>query len=132
MSNKVGLLRFGAVGVVNTIVDFAIFITLVRYFEWNLLLANAVSYLIAVSNSYVLNLIWTFTKSQGAKFGAHSYLLFVTVNTVGFLIGSVVIWLLQDILIPEFGKLLSITFTLVWNYFATKRFVIESGKLSEQ
>lgn len=131
MSNKAGLLRFGVVGVVNTIVDFAIFITLVRYFEWNLLLANAVSYIIAVSNSYVLNLIWTFRKSEGAKFGAHSYMLFVVVNTVGFLIGSLVIWQLQDIVIPEFAKLMSIAITLIWNFFATKHFVIERGKLSE-
>lgn len=131
MNNKVGLLKFGAVGVVNTILDFAIFITLVRYFEWNLLLANAVSYIVAVTNSYVLNLLWTFTKSQGAKFGAHSYLRFVTVNTVGFLIGSVVIWQLHDILTPEFAKLISIIITLAWNYFATKRFVIERENYSE-
>lgn len=131
MSNKIGLLRFGAVGVVNTIIDFAIFITLVRYFEWNLLLANTMAYIFAVSNSYVLNLIWTFRKSEGAKFGAHSYMLFVTVNTVGFMIGSLVIWQLQDIVIPEFAKLMSIAVTLVWNFFATKRFVIEKGKFSE-
>jgi len=127
MNNKVGLLRFGAVGAVNTIIDFSVFITLVRYFEWNLLLANTVSYIIAVSNSYILNLIWTFRKSQGAKLGVHSYMLFVTVNTVGFLIGSLVIWELQEVVIPEFAKLMSIAITLIWNYFATKRFVIERG-----
>jgi len=131
MCNKDGLLRFAAVGVFITIIDFVIFITLVRYFEWNIILANVVSYFIAVSNSYVLNLVWTFRKSDGAKFGAKSFILFVTVNTVGFLIGSLVIWQLQRVVIPEFAKLSSIPVTLVWNFFATKRFVIERGKLSE-
>lgn len=128
MNNKIRFLKFGAVGVVNTAVDFIVFVTLVRWLHWNPLLANSASYTVAVSNSYVLNLLWTFRKRDGARLGLRSFVIFVSVNSVGFLIGSAVIWKLQSLMMVEAAKLIAIAVTLIWNFFGTKYFVIDRRK----
>ena len=77
-----GLFRFGAVGVVNTVVDFSVFAMLALGFDFNLLVANVIAYLVAVTNSFVLNHRFTF-KDHGLRSVLAAYVRFVAVNESG-------------------------------------------------
>lgn len=131
MENRFRFIKFGVVGVLNTALDFFVFVTLIRIFDWDPLVANCLSYSVAVSNSYVLNLIWTFRGKNGASFSLQSFLTFVAVNSVGFLIGTFVIWQLKSVVVAELAKIFAIGLTLVWNFCGTKYFVIDRRKKNE-
>lgn len=74
---------FGAVGIVNTGLDFGIFWTAVQQFDWPLVPANILSWLVAVSGSYVMNSFITFAAESGRKLTARSYATFVASGLVG-------------------------------------------------
>src|SRR5690606_21697418 len=74
---RFGLLRkagsFAAVGVVNTLVDFAIFAAAVTLLEWPLVPANVLSWLVAVTGSYVMNSYTTFAAESGRQLTGRAY-----------------------------------------------------------
>jgi putative flippase GtrA len=76
-------LSFGMVGVVNTILDFGMF----WLFAWKLGLplvgANTLSWIIAVSCSYVMNSLFTFAAESGRRLTWRSYATFVISGIAG-------------------------------------------------
>ena len=59
--------RFALVGVVNASVDFGVYSLMRFYFGLPLIVANLVSWTIAVSGSYVMNSKFTFAAESGAN-----------------------------------------------------------------
>ncbi len=113
-------LCFGLVGVVNTLIDFGLFVLLYRLLHLDPLLANALAFWVAVSNSYWLNHRWTFAGSQPSIRAYGRFLLF---NAGGLLISSLVILWLGPVLGAELAKLLAIVLAFLWNFTASKLFV---------
>src|SRR5271157_3898121 len=58
------LVRFGLVGVMNTLVTLAVIFILMEVFRLNYLLANVCGYALGLVNSFLWNKLWTF-KSRG-------------------------------------------------------------------
>jgi putative flippase GtrA len=90
-------LSFGLVGLVNLAVDFGVFSLGYFYFGWPIVVANVVSWIVAVSNSYVLNSLTTFAVESGRTLRLRDYLTFcvsqtggLVTNTLTVLIGSYV------------------------------------------
>ncbi|MEI6144422.1 MAG: GtrA family protein [Candidatus Berkelbacteria bacterium] len=94
--NVVQFLKFVAVGILNTLVDWAVFYLLVFFaIPGQPLLAKAISFTVAVLNSFILNSIWTFRdefyssiKDKSLKFYrlANFFIRFILVSLVGFAI----------------------------------------------
>lgn len=126
-------LRFSLVGVLNTTLDFAIFVSLIQVFDISVMWANVIAYVVAVTNSFLINRIWTF---RGSKTQTHevfpAYIRFVAVNSVGMLLGTIVIYILMPILRVEIAKVVSISVSLVWNYFGSSRWVFMSKEVDER
>jgi putative flippase GtrA len=74
---------FGLVGVVNTGVDFCIFWVAAQEFGLPLVVANVISWTIAVSGSYVMNSMFTFAAESGRKLGWRPYGTFLASGVVG-------------------------------------------------
>ena len=76
---------FGMVGVVNTLFDFGMF----WLFAWKLGLplvgANTLSWIIAVSCSYVMNSMFTFAAESGRRLSWRSYATFVVSGIAGLI-----------------------------------------------
>jgi putative flippase GtrA len=74
---------FGMVGVVNTTLDFGMF----WLFAWKLGLplvaANTLSWIIAVSGSYVMNSMFTFAAESGRRLNRRAYVTFVVSGVAG-------------------------------------------------
>ena len=76
---------FAAVGVVNSVIDFSVFWTAVQVFAAPLVLANVVAWMIAVTNSYVMNSFVTFARESGRQLRWRAYATFVGANVVGLI-----------------------------------------------
>lgn len=120
-------IRFGLVGVVNTGVDFIVFVLLYRVVGLDPLLANTIAFFIAVSNSYLMNHRWTFRRPN-ASISFTAYARFVVLNAGGLLIGTLVILLLEGVIPLEFAKIIAAGLTYIWNYTASKLFVFNTKK----
>ena len=89
------LIRFLLVGVVNTAIQYVVFVVLYEVVGINYLLASIAGYCLGVLNSYLLNRRWTFASGnarilpEAVRFttvnllalGANTGLLFVLVST---------------------------------------------------
>ena len=74
---------FGLVGVVNTFIDFGVFWVGAWKFGLPLVAANTLSWIIAVSCSYVMNSMFTFAAESGRKLSWRAYATFVVSGIVG-------------------------------------------------
>lgn len=126
------VVRFGAVGVVNTLIDFAVLNLLLALFGvtggWPLVLCNAVAFLGASLNSYFLNKRWTFAQKGSASL--RQYAVFLVLAVGGLAINSVVLYLLvtgisrpswvSPTLWVNVAKAAATVASLVWNYLACR------------
>ena len=121
-------LRFGLVGIVNTAVDFVVFVLLYRGTGLDPLLCNVVAFLVAVTNSYLLNHHWTF-RGSGSTLSFVAYVRFAALNAGGLVIGTLAILLLGRFMPLELAKLIAAGLTLIWNYTCSKLFVFNTEKI---
>jgi putative flippase GtrA len=63
--NWVQLAKFAAVGASGYIVNLAVYTALLRGAGWHYLYAATVSFLVAVTNNYLWNRLWTFRDQRG-------------------------------------------------------------------
>lgn len=81
-------IRFGIVGVINTLIDFLLFFTLHNFFDWHIIPANITSFTIAVSNSYLLNKYWSFSYVDTGKFSLSQFCIFVLTSIIALLLNT--------------------------------------------
>ncbi|MGG2094000.1 GtrA family protein [Bacillus sp. S13(2024)] len=90
------ILKFLAVGVLNTGIDIMIF-TLLVMGETPFLLAQWISYSCGVASSYLLNRQWTF-QQKGRKQVAKEPLKFICVNLLSLVVVSLILSSMHDTL----------------------------------
>jgi len=117
--------RFAVVGVVNTGVDFCVFMVAITYLTSSLIAANLSSWAVAVTGSYVMNSFITFAVESGRQLSLSAFVRFVgsaifalIANTTALLIAVKV--LLLPVLV---GKVLAIGVSFAVN-FSLARFVV--------
>ncbi len=111
--------KFGLVGVVNTVIDMGVFVVLQRFLHVPYLIANIFAFATAATNSYVLNRRWTFRST--APDWHREMVQFFTVTIVGFLCNEGLLYLLvaHAHLPPVVAKILAVV-TVVWNFLANR------------
>ncbi len=117
--------RFAMVGLVNTTIDFGLFMLLYAKLGFDPILANIFAFLLAVTNSYFLNSRWTFDSSKHS-ISLSSFIRFVMVSSAGLAISITTIILLDGYIAVEIAKLLATILTLLWN-FTTSKLLIFNG-----
>jgi putative flippase GtrA len=73
-------LRFGAVGLVNTVIGLMAIYSFIYFFNANPALANAIGYAIGLAVSFILNRFWTFGDTQAIAKVLPSYLLAAAIS----------------------------------------------------
>ena len=128
--------KFGMVGFMNTVIDFSIFNFLawqtgIYEGEWIFLL-NAISFAVAVNNSYFWNKYWTF-RAKGPALAPLQMSQFLIISLIGVAINSSIVYSFTTY-IPSFfnlskelwlniAKVMATGATLVWN-FAWYKFIV--------
>jgi putative flippase GtrA len=114
---------FALVGLVNTVVDYGVF--LAGYYLVNLPLvpANVLAWLVAVSGSYVMNCYITFAAESGRELRWRAYAAFVASGVAGVIINTAVLVLASRWMPVPAAKLLAIAASFVVN-FSLSHFVV--------
>lgn len=113
---------FGSVGVLNTAVDFIVFVILTHFFSLFYAIAQVLSYSAGMLNSYFWNSRFTFSGSARTK---SRFIRFVILNVAVLLITLVV--MRTFIFLPLYAdKLISTIVGLAFNFILSKFWVFKS------
>jgi putative flippase GtrA len=114
---------FGLVGLVNLVVDFAVFSLGYFYFGLPIIAANVIAWTVAVGNSYVLNTFTTFAAESGRKLRLRDYLTFCASQTAGLVTNTATVFVGSYFMPVLAAKLLAIAAGFLVN-FSLSHFVV--------
>ena len=95
--------KVGVVGVVNTVVSFALFNLFLIGFDWSSVASVSVAFAITTFLSYLLNRSWTFELRDGKLSGRETF-QFYAVNGAAWAVTAGIMWLAESL----FGPLSSV------------------------
>ncbi|OHE72268.1 MAG: hypothetical protein A2Z99_19715 [Treponema sp. GWB1_62_6] len=132
---KEPFVKFAVVGSIGTITNLAVFHILADRIHWNALMASAISFCLAVSQNYLLNAAWTFSRGKSSpkhpKLSFRQYLLFVSSSLAGLGVNLAVLYILLRLFsfpfktIPQAAGILG---GMVLNYILSKGIVFRQSK----
>jgi putative flippase GtrA len=120
-------ISFAFVGVLNTAIDFSIFWTAAKVFTWPLVPSNVLSWIVAVSFSYVLNSFTTFGPESGRVLRWRDYVTFAASGIAGMVSSTATLFALSFVMPLLGAKLVSIAVSFVVN-FSLSHFVVFKAK----
>jgi putative flippase GtrA len=121
---------FAGVGVVNSLVDLAIFLAAYNLLGLPLVPANVLAWLVAVSGSYVMNSFVTFAAESGRRLQWRAYGAFVASGIAGVLANTTTL-VVASYWVPVLAaKLLAIVVSFAVN-FSLSHFVVFRARTGE-
>ena len=141
--------KFAIVGVLNTLVDFAVFQSLNLTLGW-VYTAQVIGYTAGIINSYLWNSNWTFREQRTRSLREMGLFLLVNIASLGVSLGM--IWLLRDVVgisnewvalwMPQWlagfikgdtvCKLIATVFAIAVNYLGNRLFVFKKQAVPQQ
>ncbi|NEU27773.1 GtrA family protein [Paenibacillus ottowii] len=121
------MIRFGIVGLVNTGVDYIIFM-LLAWAGVPVVVAQIISYSCGTANSYILNSRWTFSKQQANNTNKGQLLKFIVINLIVLGITSLLLQVLHtETELPlALSKLIATAAGMIINYIGSRYWVFGS------
>ncbi|NUC15822.1 GtrA family protein [Bacillus mycoides] len=121
-------LKFGLVGIANTLITIISYVILVKL-GMNYLVANTLSYSIGVANSYYWNKNWVF-QSNGKD--SSIFIKFLTVNLIVFAFNTLSLFILvTKFSINEFiAQIFAIGIGMMINFFLNKMWTFSQTEKS--
>ena len=116
---------FALVGVINASVDFGVFSFFYFYLGFPIIVANLISWLVAVTGSYVMNSMTTFAAESGRKLRLKSYATFLLAQVAGLVANTATVFLVPIVI----GKILGIDRTVTTLVLIGKLLAIGSSFL---
>jgi putative flippase GtrA len=109
-------LSFACIGVVNTLIDLAVFFTAYNVFGFALIPANVLAWLVAVSASYVMNSFITFARESGRKLRWRDYATFLASGIAGVIANTTALVIASYFVSVLTAKLLAILVSFLVNF----------------
>lgn len=119
------IVRFGIVGVIAFVIDYAVLLLLTEVFGVHYLVSSAAAFLVSVVFNYILSVAFVFetdsSRSKGREFGT-----FVLLSAGGLGINEWMMWLLSGRLaVPyQLSKFAATAVVMVYN-FITRKLILE-------
>ena len=115
-------LRFCIVGVSGTVIDFGLTWLCKEVFKIPKFIANAIGFVVAATNNYILNRIWTWG-STNDQVGVE-YTKFFVVSLIGLGINTLILYIFNEKLKWNFylSKVFATSVVMLWNFFANNFF----------
>jgi putative flippase GtrA len=122
-------LSFGIVGLVNSAVDFAVFSFAYYYLELQIVAANSLAWVVAVSGSYIMNSTITFAAESGRKLELKRYFGFALSQAAGFFANTATVWCLVELVaVPAWAaKVVAIAVSFAVNFSLSHFLVFRAG-----
>ena len=127
--------KFAVVGVLNTLIDFAVFSILLYGMGIYYIYVHIGGFIVANVNSFILNSLWTF-KALRREAVVRQAISFFLISLCGLGVSTVALSLAVGVLdthAPEmwlphlFGKVFASGVSLIWNYIGSALFVFKSA-----
>jgi len=117
--------RFAAIGVLNTSVDFGVFLLALAFLTSSLVAANVLSWTVAVTGSYVMNSFITFAAESGRRLRFRAYAGFIGSGLAGLIANTATLLVAAELLLLPvvLAKVLAIGVSFLVN-FSLARFVV--------
>ena len=114
--------KFGMVGVINTLVNWIIFFIL-NALGMYYILANIIAYILGTVNSYLWNTLWVF-KYKG-KASTETTIKFIILNLIGLGLNTGILYVLVDLcnLNKFIGLVITTAIVMIINYIVNKLWV---------
>jgi putative flippase GtrA len=123
-------MSFALIGVINSLVDFAVFLFALTFVteplpgeRLDLIAANVVAWMVAVSGSYVMNSYVTFAAESGRKLRWKSFFAFAAAGILGVIANTVTLVVAADYMPVVGAKVLAIGVGFLVN-FSMSHFVV--------
>jgi putative flippase GtrA len=116
-------MSFALVGVVNSAVDFSVFALAYSYFDVPIIVANVLSWCVAVSGSYVMNSLTTFAHESGRELRAKAYFSFALSQVAGLVANTTTVVVASYFMPVLIGKVLAIGASFLVN-FTLSHFIV--------
>jgi putative flippase GtrA len=124
-------MSFAVIGLLNTAVDFAVFVAMREWAGASLVAANAAAWLVAMSGSYVMNSYITFAAESGRQLGFRRYLAFAATGLVGLFANTLTLLACVTVMPELWAKVVATLVTFVVNFTLARRLVFRSRSMSE-
>ncbi len=115
-------LKFCAVGVSGTAIDFGLTWLCKEIFKIPKFIANAIGFVVAATNNYILNRIWTWG-STNEQIGIE-YTKFFVVSLIGLGLNTLILYIFNEKFKMNFyvSKVIATGVVMLWNFFANNYF----------
>ena len=112
--------KFALVGALNTAISLAVFYLLYNLFSINYPIANLVSYIIGVINSFFWNKLWVFRRGSGNM--VRESLIFLLVFAVSYSIQYISLWGMVEVagINPNWAQLPAMAVYTIVNYLLNR------------
>lgn len=123
-------LRFSLVGSSGVLVNLAVYTAAIYLLSWHYLTAATLSFLVAMTNNFILNRYWTFKSHQKGQAGAGGqYFRYSVVTLFGYLVNMALLWVFIDGLHwhEVLSQLLAIMVTTLSNFLGSKLWAFKTG-----
>ena len=124
-------IKFNLVGILNTLIDFAVFTLLDQVLTFSYLPAKILSYSCGLVNSYLLNTKWTFRAKN--RWDKRQMIRFLLVNLLALGASLLVLFLCSDILHWQndiLSNCIATPVSILINFIGNRLFVFRQGKES--
>ena len=89
------ILRFGVVGGLAFVIDYAVLIICKEVFNLNILLSAAIAFTISVIVNYILSIAWVFNVDKN-KDNRKNFILFIVFRVIGLGLTELIMWIGTD------------------------------------
>ncbi|MFR1077492.1 MAG: GtrA family protein, partial [Romboutsia timonensis] len=115
-------IKFGMVGVINTLVNWIIFFIL-NALGMYYILANIIAYILGTVNSYLWNTLWVFKYKD--KTSTETTIKFIILNLIGLGLNTGILYVLVDLcnLNKFIGLVTTTAIVMIINYIVNKLWV---------
>ena len=117
------LIKFGVVGVIATVIDFAVLMLLKEMMHLDVLMASAVAFSVSVIANYILSMLFVFKGSKNGKL--KEFIIFVALSVGGLLINQFIMWIGTELLTAYYiwVKFFACVFVPIYNFVTRKIFL---------
>ena len=118
------IVRFGIVGVIAFIIDYAVLLTLTEGFGVHYLVSSAVAFVVSVIFNYILSIVFVF-ETDNSRSKRTEFALFAAMSAGGLGINQLMMWLLSDIVFMPYqlSKIMATGVVMVYNFVTRKLFL---------
>ena len=113
--------KFGIVGVFNTLINLLVLYILTEFFGVYYLVSAFFAFIIAVTNSFILNKTWTFEEKVGHKVYSR-YFKFIVISLIALIFNLILLYVLVEYFKIWYmlAQLIGVILNLIINFLGNK------------